>query len=141
MIARFIIALLIIALPIFLPIFLPILFPFAINEAIAQVATPVAQPGIGELLAKMLPMLFMVFIIFYFLVLKPQQVRIKAQEVMLKSLKKGDKVITAAGIIGKVAETFEDSVLVEIAQGVKVKFLPSKILKKIENPESLKSAA
>ena len=60
---------------------------------------------------------------------------------MIKSLKKGDKVSTAGGIIGRVAEVAEDGISLEIAPGVKVKFLASKISKKLETEEASKKAA
>ncbi len=110
------------------------------SSAFAQVATP-PPPGIGDLLARMLPMLIMVFFIFYFMVIKPQQQKLKAHEDMIKGLKKGDRVATAGGILGRVSDIAEDAITLEIAQNVKVKFTPSKITKKIENTESLKNAA
>ena len=105
----------------------------------AQEAVPHA-PSFGELLSKMMPMLVMVFFIFYFMVLKPQQKKIKAHEDMIKELKKGERVITAGGILGKVVEISEDGISLEIAPGVKVKCISSKVTKKISE-EAVKKAA
>lgn len=114
-----------------------------IATAYAQQAAQQAPqpPGFGEVFMRMLPMLLMVFTVFYFLVVKPQQQKLKAQEDMLNALEKGDRVLTSGGILGKVASVADDHVLVEVATNVKIKFLRSKIVKKIENSESLKSAA
>src|SRR5688572_1659527 len=66
--------------------------------------------------------LFMLFAIFYFLLIRPQQKRIRVHKNLLSSLQKGNKVMTGGGIIGTVTK-FEgdDIVVVEIAQGVKVR--------------------
>ncbi len=98
-------------------------------------------PSFAQLLGKMIPMLAMVLFIFYFMVLKPQQVKMKAHEDMLKTLKKGDRVITAGGIIGRVADIADDGVSLEIAPSVKVKFVASKISKKMDIEEASKKAA
>lgn len=98
-------------------------------------------PSFTQLLGKMVPMLMMVFFIFYFMVIKPQQVKIKAHEEMLKALKKGDRVVTAGGIIGKVTDIADDGISLEIASGVKVKFVASKVTKKMEVEEATKKAA
>jgi preprotein translocase subunit YajC len=107
--------------------------------ALAEGGPP--TPSLGQIVAKMIPMLIMVFFIFYFMVIKPQQIKLKAHDNMIKALKKGDKVVTAAGIIGRVADIADDGISVEIAPNVKVKFLASKVSKKIETEEASKKAA
>ena len=68
------------------------------------------------------------FFIFYFVLIKPQQKRIKLHKEMVESLQKGSKVITSGGIIGTIIKLeSDDIVLVEIAQGVQVRVAKSSI--------------
>ena len=79
---------------------------------------------------QMLPMLAIMFAIFYFLVWRPQSQRTKQLREMINNLKRGDTVVTAGGILGRVAKTAaaEDTeVLVEIADTVQVRVLKSTI--------------
>lgn len=85
------------------------------------------EPTIGGAFIQMLPMLAMVFMIFYFLVLRPQQAKLKAHQELLAGLKRGDSVVTTGGIMARVAGVEEDHVLLEIAQGVKIKVQTSHI--------------
>lgn len=65
--------------------------------------------------------------IFYFLILRPQQKRQKERQKLLESLKKGDKVVTAGGMYGTVAGLDEKTVLIQVADGVKMKFERSSV--------------
>ncbi|MCB0338036.1 MAG: preprotein translocase subunit YajC [Bdellovibrionales bacterium] len=114
-----------------------------INVAYAQEATPAGfvQPSFGEVMARMMPMLVMVFFVFYFLVVKPQQNKTRAQEEMVSNLKKGDEVLTAGGAIGKVLTVESDHVVLEMSPNVRVKYVKSRIEKKIEKSQVVKSAA
>jgi preprotein translocase subunit YajC len=76
-----------------------------------------AQPGGG--IASLVP-LVLIIIIFYFLLIRPQQKRVKTHQTMISELKKGDKVLTAGGIIGTVQDVSEDTVRVDIADKVRV---------------------
>ena len=67
-----------------------------------------------------LPLVFM-FAIFYFLLIRPQQKKAKDHRALLDSLKKGDQVVTAGGIHGKVGAIDGDVVLLEVATGVTIK--------------------
>jgi preprotein translocase subunit YajC len=88
-----------------------------ISPAYAQDA---AAGGTG-LLVQILP-LILIFAIFYFLLIRPQQKKMKEHREMLGALKRGDRVITGGGIIGTITKVREDSdeMEVEIAQGVKI---------------------
>ena len=88
-------------------------------------AAPMAQ---GSPFASLLP-LVLIFFVFYFLLIKPQQRRMKEHQAMLGALKKGDKVVTGGGIIGKVTKVAGDgdTVSVEIASGVEVTVLKSTV--------------
>lgn len=71
-------------------------------------------------LMNLVPLVFM-FAIFYFLLIRPQQKKAKEHRALLDSLKKGDQVVTAGGMHGKVTALDESIVTLEIAQGVNVK--------------------
>jgi len=74
-------------------------------------------PGAG--IVSLMP-LILIIVIFYFLLIRPQQKRMKAHQSMIAELKKGDKVVTAGGIIGTVQDVSEDTVRVDIADKVRV---------------------
>jgi preprotein translocase subunit YajC len=63
----------------------------------------------------------LIFVIFYFLIIRPQQRRQKERDKMLGALQKGDKVVTSGGLRGTIAGIEEKTILLEIASGVKVK--------------------
>ena len=65
----------------------------------------------------------LIFVIMWFLIIRPQQRRVKAHQELIKNVRRGDTVVTSGGIIGKVTKVLDDSadVEVEIADGVKVK--------------------
>ncbi|MCY1169785.1 Sec translocon accessory complex subunit YajC [compost metagenome] len=65
--------------------------------------------------------LLLVFVVFYFLILRPQQARAKAQAAAINAVKKGDSVITAGGVLGKVTKVEDKIVEVEIAPTLKIK--------------------
>lgn len=72
-----------------------------------------------------------VFVIFYFLVIRPQQKKAKLHQDMLKTLTKGEKVILASGIIGTVHKVIDDNeMILEIAENVKIRVLRSGIISK-----------
>jgi preprotein translocase subunit YajC len=66
-----------------------------------------------------------IFVIFYFLLIRPQQRRMKAHRAMVDAVKKNDTAITAGGMIGKVTKVDDNEVEIEIATGVKVKVIKS----------------
>ena len=65
--------------------------------------------------------LVLIFIIFWFLLIRPQQQRAKQHRAMIDAVKKGDSIVTGGGLVGKVTKVEGDIVEVEIASGVKVK--------------------
>ena len=74
----------------------------------------------GSNFAQFIP-LILIFVIFYFFLIRPQQKRVKEHKEMVKNLKRGDEVITSGGLIGTVDRVFEDDrVELVIAEGVKV---------------------
>jgi preprotein translocase subunit YajC len=71
-------------------------------------------------LMQFLP-LVLIFVIFYFLLIRPQQKKAKEHKAMLEGLKKGDKIVTSGGIYGLIDEVRPDTVTVKIAENVRVK--------------------
>ncbi len=97
---------------------------FLISPAYAQAAT--AAPGQQGLLGAIWPLLVMVPL-FYFLLIRPQMKRNREHRDMLGQMAKGDEVITAGGIAGKVVNITEAYITVEIADNVAVKVQKSSI--------------
>ncbi len=72
--------------------------------------------------------LVLVFVVFYFLIIRPQSKKHKTQQALISSAKKGDKVIIAGGLIGKIIKEKEDNIIVvEISKGTTVEALKSTI--------------
>jgi len=88
----------------------------SIAYAMGQGSPPGGQGG----LASLVPLILM-FIIFYFLLIRPQQKKAKEHQEMLKSLKKGDRIITSGGLYGQVVSLDEESISLEIGDKVRVK--------------------
>lgn len=80
-----------------------------------------AAGGAQSAMLNIVPLIFM-FAIFYFLLIRPQQKKAKEHKSLLDSLKKGDQIVTAGGMHGKVTALDDTVVTVEIATGVNVKF-------------------
>jgi preprotein translocase subunit YajC len=75
----------------------------------------------GSLISTLI-MFTLIIVIFYFMILRPQQKRQKERQKMLEAVKKGDKVVTAGGLHGTVAGIDEKTILVQVADNVKLKF-------------------
>ena len=91
--------------------------------------------GGGNMILQFLP-LVAIFVIFYFLLIRPQQKRQKEHRTMVSNVKRGDGVITAGGIKGKVTKVVDDyEVKVEIAEGVIVSLVKSTITDVINKTE------
>jgi preprotein translocase subunit YajC len=103
-----------------------------ISPAYAQAAAPAAG---GDMFMSLLP-LVLVFAIFYFLLIRPQQTKMKQHREMLENLKKGDQVVTAGGIVGKIAkiEASDNQLLVEIAPNVQVKVIRQTVADLLTKP-------
>ena len=91
------------------------------TPAYAQAAAGgAATGGIGYMLMQILPLVAL-FGIFWFLIIRPQQKKLKEHRAKIDAVKKGDTVVTGGGIIGKVTKVEEHEVEVEIASSVKIK--------------------
>ncbi|WP_010138608.1 preprotein translocase subunit YajC [Oceanicola sp. S124] len=89
----------------------------------------------GNALAQFLP-LILIFAIMYFLLIRPQQKKMKEHRAMVDGVRRGDQVITQGGIIGKVSKVKEDGeVEVEIAEGVKVRVIKSTLANVVSKTE------
>lgn len=84
------------------------------------------QPAQPSAIEMFLPFL-LIFVIFYFLIIRPQSKRAKQHDGFLKDLKRGDEVVTASGILGKIDGLTEQIVTLEIANGVKIKMLRKQV--------------
>jgi preprotein translocase subunit YajC len=78
------------------------------------------QGGAGGLFGSLIP-LVLIFVIFYFLLIRPQQKRAKEHRNMIENLKKGDKIITSGGIYGVIEAVGTNTVTIKIGENVKVK--------------------
>ena len=89
----------------------------------------------GQGLAQFIP-LILIFIIFYFFLIRPQQKRVNDHKVMVESLKRGDEVITSGGIIGVVDRVMEDDrIEVTIGENTKVQIIRSTITSLLKKEE------
>ncbi len=111
-----------------------------ISPAYAQ-AAPAAAPGAFDMVSFFLP-LVLIFIIMYFLVIRPQQRRVKQHQDMVAALRKGDVVITGGGIVGKVKSVSDadDEVVVEVAKGVDLRVIRGSISDVRSKTEPLRDA-
>jgi preprotein translocase subunit YajC len=100
-----------------------------------------AAGGAGAVVMQLLPLL-LIFVVFYFLLIRPQQKKMKEHRAMLQSLKRGDKVVTAGGIVGEVKKVTEgnDVLEVEIAPNVRVEVVRGTI-SSVVRPEAANDAA
>ena len=81
----------------------------------------------GSGFAQFIP-LILIFVIFYFFLIRPQQKRIKDHKVMVSNLKRGDEVVTSGGIVGKIEKVHEDDKIdLTISDGITVKVVKSTI--------------
>ncbi len=91
-----------------------------------------------EAFAQFVP-LILIFAIMYFLLIRPQQKKVKEHQAMVSALRRGDQVVTQGGLIGKVVKVKEDNELeVEVADGVKVRVVQSTIAQVLNKTEPAK---
>jgi preprotein translocase subunit YajC len=87
------------------------------------------MPSFGntDMLTSLLPFA-LIFVIMYFLILRPQQKRVKQHQEMVKNVRKGDTVITSGGVVGRVTKVIdEDQIEIEISDGVRVRQMRSMV--------------
>ena len=90
--------------------------------------------GIGQFIP-----LILIFVIFYFFLIRPQQKKAKEHKIMIENLKRGDKVVTSGGITGTVERVIDnDKVEVEIAENIKVEIIKSSGIQGLLNTAEIK---
>jgi preprotein translocase subunit YajC len=90
-------------------------------------AQDAAAAGGASTFVQFVP-LVLIFVIMYFLMIRPQQKKLNDHKAMVAALRRGDQIVTGGGIVGKVTKVTEDAMVeVEIADGVKVKVVKSSI--------------
>jgi preprotein translocase subunit YajC len=95
---------------------------FLISSAYAQAAGGSTSGGLSQIL------ILVVFVaIFYFMLIRPQQKRLKDQQAMLAKLAAGDEVVTSGGILGRITEVGDPFVTLEVAEGVRLRVQRSQI--------------
>ena len=92
----------------------------------------------GSGFAQFIP-LILIFVIFYFFLIRPQQKKVKDHKVMVSALKRGDEVITSGGIVGKVEKVYEDDKIdLAISENVSVKVVKSTVQSLLKEPATKK---
>ncbi len=94
---------------------------------IAYAAGGAAPAGPAAGMASFVP-LILIFVVFYFLLIRPQQKKAKEHQQFLNNLKKGERVVTSGGIHGRITGLTDTAVTVEIAEGVKIKVTRGSIM-------------
>src|SRR4051794_4424197 len=95
-----------------------------VTPALAQIT---GTPGAGDFVSMILP-LVMIMVIFYFLLIRPQQKKAKEHQELVSKVQRGDTVVTGGGLVGRVSRVVDDKeLLVEIAENVKVRVVRSAI--------------
>jgi preprotein translocase subunit YajC len=113
--------------------------PVFISSAYAQAAPAAGAPGAGSILFQLVPFI-LIFVIMYFLLIRPQQKRQRAHQEMIKNVRRGDQVVLGGGMVGKVSKDIDEGhVEVEIADNVRVKIVRSTILDVRSKSEPVKS--
>jgi preprotein translocase subunit YajC len=107
-----------------------------IPSAIAQEAAAVAPSTGAAGFASFIPLVLMLGV-FYFLLIRPQQKKMKEHKAMVEALRRGDKVVTSSGMMGTVYKIDSDTgiVQVEVAEDVVIKFVKSAITEVVSKPE------
>jgi len=113
-----------------------------ISEALAQTSGGAAAGGFSiDALQQFLP-LILIFVVFYFLMIRPQQKKMKAHREMVNALRRGDRVLLQGGIYGQVAKvTSETEVLVEIADKVQIRVTRGAVAEVLEKTQPVAASA
>jgi preprotein translocase subunit YajC len=105
------------------------------SEALAQTggaAAPATGPG---MILSFAPFI-VIFVLFYFLLMRPQQQRAKQRKETIDQLKKGERVMTSGGMIGTVVNLSADTLTLQVAEGVRIKVRRSYVEEVIVTPET-----
>jgi preprotein translocase subunit YajC len=102
------------------------------TPAFAQAAGAAGQGGAGSAIVSFLP-LVLIFVAFYFLMIRPQQKRMKDLQTALNAIKKGDSVVTGGGLVGKVVKVEDKFVEIELGPNMKVRAVKATIAEVLTN--------
>ena len=109
-----------------------------INPAFAQEAAATAAAAVDPAAAvnplRILMQFLVIFAVFYFFLIRPQQKKLKEHQLMQMNVSRGDTVVTSGGIVGKVIRSNSDDLLIEIADGVRVVVVRERILSRRSEP-------
>lgn len=97
-----------------------------ITDAFAQAPAAAGGDPTTALLVNLAPFA-LILVVFYFLLIRPQQQRLKAHQAMIAGVKKGDVIVTTGGLIGKVRAVADDELRVELAPNVEVRIVRSNL--------------
>ena len=104
--------------------------------AFAMAQNPAGGAGGGlEAMKGFFPLILM-FVIFYFLLIRPQQKKQKEHKNLLANLKRGDEIVTAGGLIGKITAITDRTLTIEIADKVRVKVLRTQVMTVLQGEQS-----
>ena len=103
---------------------------------ITSLLAATAAPSGGAAFFIQIVPLVLVFVIFYFLMIRPQSQRLKQHQAQINAVKKGDRVVTGGGLIGKVTKVTDTEVEVELGQGVRVTAVKSTLSQVIDPTEA-----
>jgi len=112
---------------------------FSISD-VSALGQPAGGQQQGSVLSLFVPLLLM-FVVLYIFMIRPAQKRQKEKERMLGSLKKGDRIVTAGGIYGEILQVKEHSVVVRIAENVKIELQRSSVSSVLEEGSGEKESA
>lgn len=111
-----------------------------VTPAMAQTAAAAAPGGAAAFAQFLLPFV-LIFAIMYFLMIRPQQKKMRELKAMVDALRRGDQVVTQGGVIGKVHKVGEDNTLeLEVSEGVRLKVLKSAVTQVLSRTEPAKAA-
>jgi preprotein translocase subunit YajC len=110
---------------------------FALNPAMA--APPQGGQGGGNPLGMFIPMII-IFAIFYFMLIRPQQRKEKERREMIKAVKTGDRVLFSGGILGTVVNVKDTTLLVKVADNVKFEILRAAVSKVLDKDDKVEEA-
>ena len=106
-----------------------------VSPAYAQIG------GAGDSFGMFVP-LILIFVVFYFLMIRPQQKKQKSHREMIGALRRGDRIVTNGGLIGSISRVANDNeLIVEVASGVKVRVLRSMIAEILSKPQPVRRRA
>jgi preprotein translocase subunit YajC len=108
-----------------------------LNAFLSQAQSP-AAPGPGGGISFFVPFIFL-FIIMYFVMIRPQKKRQEQQRKLISSLKTGDRVVTNAGIHGLISNVKDTTVIVKVADNVKIEMEKSAVTNVLNDTKALKS--